>query len=170
MSRGPRGDGARITTDDRIGREQRIEVMRHHLGLQGQIHAVATLVHERVPLLDVLLSFFEKGSLLLFVNQRKQGPQNIPALSDQADFDRIPQADPGSIKIDLDPFGLSWLGIEFQIGEAAARDDQSVTVFKRFLRRRSAQQTDAACRIRTVVWNDGLPQEGFDNRRTDSLR
>src|SRR5437879_5568350 len=74
------------------------------------------------------------------------------------------------VDVDLNRLRLTRFRVEFHIRKATADDDEGVTLFKRLLGRRRAEQADAAGRIRTVIWNDRLAEQGFRDRRAHFLR
>ena len=65
---------------------------------------------------------------------------------------------------------LAGLGIEFDVGEAGADDQQRVAVLHRLLRGRRAQQADAAGGVGTVVGHARLAQQRLDDRRAQHAR
>ena len=88
--------------------------------------------------------------------------RSTPArIADEPDFRRIAQADAIRVEIDLHAARLTRLGVELDIGEAAADDEQRIAGLERVLRGPGAEQTDAAGRVGAVVGHAALPRSGL---------
>ena len=65
---------------------------------------------------------------------------------------------------------LSGFGIELDVGEGGADDQQGVALLHRLLRRAGSQQADAARRVRAVIRHDGLAEQRLDDGRAEFFR
>src|SRR5581483_1220454 len=135
-----------------------------HLGLEGLVSALGLLEQEIVPLAHALLCLFEEAAVGLVLDQRQQRREDAAAVADEANVGGVAQADARGVAVDLDAVGLTGLGEELDVGEAAAGDEQCVAALHGVLRRGRAQQADTAGGVRAVVGNDGLAQERLDDR------
>ncbi len=111
---------AAVAGDDGVVGQELVEVVRDHLRLHRLVRARAALLQQLVPLLHALLGLLQEAAILLALDQRQQRLQDALAVADQADVDRVAQADARRIDVDLDALGLAGLGIELHVGEAAA--------------------------------------------------
>ena len=93
---------------------------RDDLRLDRRVVARFANVHQLAPLLHAVLRFLQERAILLGLQEGKQLLQGRERIADQADVDRIAQADAPGIGIDLDGLGLLRLGIPFQVREARA--------------------------------------------------
>src|SRR5690606_37405312 len=83
--------------------------------------------------------------------------------------DGIAEADAGRVEIDLDGTGLAGRGIERDVREAGAGEEQRVAAFDRFLGWKRTEETNAAGGVRAVVGHGGLAEEGLDDGRTEGF-
>ena len=82
----------------------------------------------------------------------------------------VPESDPVRVDVDLDAFRPARLGVELDVGEAAPRNQQCVTLFQSFLRRFRTEQTYAADGELAVIWKRAFSKKRLHNRRAKPLR
>ncbi|HEX3756017.1 MAG TPA: hypothetical protein VHV26_13170, partial [Rhizomicrobium sp.] len=87
----------------------------------------------------------------MHIDLRQEGVEYRSGIAYQRAFHRGAQADALGIVVDLNNPRLTGLGIEFDIGETAAYDQQGVTFRQGFLRRSCAQQADATRGMGMIV-------------------
>src|SRR5919201_5289252 len=150
MPRPPGGDGTAVARDDRVVAEATAQLVRHDLRLHRFITARAALLHQFPPLVHALLRGLEEGAVVFAFKEGQQRPERAPAVTDEADFDGIAQADPHWIELDLHTSGLPRLRQELDIRKGAADDQQRVTFLQRLLRRPRAEQADRSGGERAV--------------------
>jgi hypothetical protein len=106
----------------------------------------------------------------VIVELRQQRRQDAPRVANEGRLDRIAQAEALGIEVDLNGARLAGLGIEFDVGEAAADDEQRIAAFERLLRRPRAEQADAPGGIGAVVRQGALAEQRFRDRRAQAFR
>ena len=125
--------------------------MRDDLRLHRTVGPRATLFQKLAPLFHALLRFFEEAAVVARRELRQKRLEHGGGVADQRTFDRRAQTDTLRVMVDLDDTRLTRLGIELDIGERAADDQQRVALLQRLLRRPRAQKSDPAGGVRVVV-------------------
>jgi len=87
----------------------------------------------------------------------------------QSDLDRVTQADPRRVEVDLNGTGLSRPGVELDVRERAADDQERVAIFERILRWSRAEEADTTRGVRAIVGHDRLTEERLDDGRPKKL-
>ena len=155
-----RGDRPAVGDDDRIVVEQLVELVRHDLRLHRRVasgvpRSCISSRHSLMPFCaasrNLLLSFF--------LSSGSSSDRTRLAVADEPDIDRIAQADPLGIELDLHRLRLARLRVIFDVGEGRADDQQGVAAFQRFLRRLGAEQPDAAGRVGALVGHGFLAEQ-----------
>jgi hypothetical protein len=93
----------------------------------------------------------------------------LRGIADESRFDRVTQADSLGVDIDLHRLRLSGRGVEFDIGERAAGNHQTVAALERLLGGLGSEEADAADREGTVVRNRAFAEQRFGRGRCDPL-
>ena len=156
VARGPGGDRAGIGRDDRVILQEFVQFVRDHLRLHRSVRPRAALFQKLVPRLHPALRLLEEAAVLA---RRKLGQERVEhggGVADQRTFDRRAQADTLRVMVDLDDARLTRLGIELDVGEGAADDQQRVALLQRLLRRPRAQKSDPAGGVGAVVGERAL--------------
>ena len=114
-------------------------------------------------------AFFRNDLVRLLLDQRQQGAQHAPAISDQSDVRRVAQSNASRIDIDLHGLCLAGLRIKLHVREAGPGDDQRVALLQRVLRGSGAEQADTAGRVGAPVGHNGFSEQWLYDRAANCL-
>lgn len=105
----------------------------------------------------------EKPPVFLPLEERQKRPQSAAAVAHEADLHGVAQPDAHRIEVDLHAACVPRPGQKLDVGKRGADHEQCVALFQGLLRRARPQKTDRAGRIRAVVGNRRLAEQGFDD-------
>ena len=127
--------------------------------------------HQLVPGLHAMLRLLEEAAVVFAEAANfSSRPRTVAQSPTRPTSTCARKPDACRIDIDLNDLRLAGLGKELHIREAGAGHDERVAFLQRVLRRRGAEQADAARRVRAVVGNDGLAEQRLDDRRVQLAR
>lgn len=111
---GEMGVRAAIEGNDRIVLDQITDGFDHHLRPERRKRRPFDVAEQAVPARHAVLRLLKKSAVRLMTKQREERRERRFGVADEADFDRIAQADPVRLRVDLHATRLPRLRVIFE--------------------------------------------------------
>ncbi len=160
---------AGVARDDRTIGQPRRQFRHHTLRIYlAARRRLRTLVEHALPALVRLHDAVAPALLALLFEQRQQRAQRGRAVTDEADFHRIAQAQHARVDVDLHGARIALLRQKFGVRKARSHHQQGIARRHHLVGRFRAEQSDRAGHPRQVVRHDGLAQQrlGYPRMQT----